>query len=410
MNSTLAPSSSRRGFTLIELLVVIAIIAILAAILFPVFGKAREKARQSQCTSNQKQIALAFQIYSQENQERLPLAFNTDANSNGQYDAGDSLAWLDLINMPAGGKMMRCPSREKSSAFISDYAYDSALSGLTLAEIADPSGAILTADSEDPAGTFCETAPHNGKLIAAYVDGHVEMTADRGPWYSQFAASLHGANDLNASGSFGYGAPIITGGPVLSTVPGPRGNKALNVLSGAANRYISYASSTPLCMNPVSNVTVGFWLNLPGIPGTTYPNDPIVYNAVRSNTGGWAVTCSAGVLTAMTCVKGATSGETAIATYTATAGWHYVRAVHQFWLPTPTQGYEQTSLYIDGNPTAVNVANRYCSTGGISPYSGALFLGSFWNTHTAASSYSISDLRIYHRLLTADEIDALPSR
>ena len=53
----------RRGFTLIELLVVIAIIAILAAILFPVFAKAREKARQASCSSNLKQIALAALQY-----------------------------------------------------------------------------------------------------------------------------------------------------------------------------------------------------------------------------------------------------------------------------------------------------------------------------------------------------------
>ncbi len=62
----------RKGFTLIELLVVIAIIAILAAILFPVFAKAREKARQTSCLSNMKQIGLASMMYAQDYDERLP--------------------------------------------------------------------------------------------------------------------------------------------------------------------------------------------------------------------------------------------------------------------------------------------------------------------------------------------------
>lgn len=62
----------KRGFTLIELLVVIAIIAILAAILFPVFAQAREKARTVQCTSNCRQVATALQMYAQDYDENLP--------------------------------------------------------------------------------------------------------------------------------------------------------------------------------------------------------------------------------------------------------------------------------------------------------------------------------------------------
>jgi len=80
---------SQKGFTLIELLVVIAIIAILAAILFPVFAKVREKARQTSCLSNEKQLGLAFVQYSEDYDEHLPVGLtNVHGFTDGEGWAG----------------------------------------------------------------------------------------------------------------------------------------------------------------------------------------------------------------------------------------------------------------------------------------------------------------------------------
>jgi len=74
----------KTGFTLIELLVVIAIIAILAAILFPVFAQARDKARQSTCLSNCKQIGLAIDMYTQDNDDILPTQYSESWTTRGE--------------------------------------------------------------------------------------------------------------------------------------------------------------------------------------------------------------------------------------------------------------------------------------------------------------------------------------
>src|ERR1044072_7200814 len=86
----MARHRTRRGFTLIELLVVIAIIAILAAILFPVFAQAREKARQATCLSNLKQIGTGVVMYVQDYDEIYPLS---QYFTGGPAGSGHQVSW-----------------------------------------------------------------------------------------------------------------------------------------------------------------------------------------------------------------------------------------------------------------------------------------------------------------------------
>lgn len=93
------------GFTLIELLVVIAIIAILAAILFPVFAQARDKARQTSCLSNTKQMGLAVMQYAQDNEESVPLR----NNGNSPYQLSPDY-WMAMEPYLKDRQVRVCPS------------------------------------------------------------------------------------------------------------------------------------------------------------------------------------------------------------------------------------------------------------------------------------------------------------
>jgi len=112
---------ANRAFTLIELLVVIAIIAILAAILFPVFAQARESARQTVCLSNIKQVGLAATMYVQDYDEKMPevgSAIGSTLFLNGNMTNGDGLpfhGWsMTIMPYVKSRGMFRCPSMDKT--------------------------------------------------------------------------------------------------------------------------------------------------------------------------------------------------------------------------------------------------------------------------------------------------------
>ncbi len=191
----------RYGFTLIELLVVIAIIAILAAILFPVFARAREKARQTSCLSNVKQIMLSIMMYANDYDEVLIPA--------SQLRSGDWYRVLDpyVKNI----QVWSCPSHPVNvtatySQFLgygwnyAEFGYryvegeaDMAAGGTprygwctALGDISNPSETILIGDNSDTQtycrylyrrSTSCPTR-HNGGGNMGLCDGHAK-------WYSQ---------------------------------------------------------------------------------------------------------------------------------------------------------------------------------------------------------------------------------
>ena len=217
--------TKRRGFTLIELLVVIAIIAILAAILFPVFARAREKARQTSCLSNVKQIALAFMMYVQDYDETMPPGYYYVFPIEYGWDfALDWSAWPSVTVHPGlinpytkNNQLQQCPSFRGDPAGrpTTGYGYNTSYVGApapdqeadksgpaSLAQIQSPVETVMLADSaywawtgtvdgnnylrspNDPRRIAWGIGPnvhfrHNGTANVAYCDGHAKATAKK---------------------------------------------------------------------------------------------------------------------------------------------------------------------------------------------------------------------------------------
>lgn len=163
-----------RAFTLIELLVVIAIIAILAAILFPVFAQAREKARQTSCLSNTKQLAQAVAMFTQDHDELLPKAFYNDVvdgDTGMPWNTGWDAAIYPYIK---NTQVFLCPSDNSGRTYVAasaDASRRSPAEGLTL-----PTSYRLNASNQpraawDPTSLSMLDRPAEAILIAESTTG-----------------------------------------------------------------------------------------------------------------------------------------------------------------------------------------------------------------------------------------------
>ncbi|GBC96468.1 hypothetical protein HRbin16_02272 [bacterium HR16] len=206
------------AFTLIELLVVIAIIAILAAILFPVFARAREKARQTSCLSNMKQMGTSSMMYVQDYDERFPLSYYLSANSQAQPCAFTFLAAVEpyvknrqIYQCPSEPKAMNIddafrnlglPGGECGGFTWASYNFNYALTniGVAVASIEYPTETAVASDGNLAAQqNACAwnlfdspvQARHNDIVNACYADGHAKT----------FTAKLSGCTGININGA-----------------------------------------------------------------------------------------------------------------------------------------------------------------------------------------------------------------
>jgi prepilin-type N-terminal cleavage/methylation domain-containing protein/prepilin-type processing-associated H-X9-DG protein len=202
----------RRGFTLIELLVVIAIIAILAAILFPVFAQAREKARQASCLSNVKQLGLACMMYVQDYDETMPMGLG-----NGRWydNVAPYIKNIVIRVCPSQSARLQSNSNVNSGTFYGlNQSMGGANVGVALPLLKAPAGLVMLCDTAQlNQGTLpSNPARYDPTRWREFITGSSDWQT-RGPVVFNPQTGVHGGSyGGTSSDSFRRPVPVHNGG------------------------------------------------------------------------------------------------------------------------------------------------------------------------------------------------------